>query len=134
MSKKPYEKAAEEFGHYAGQSPDDCTSHLSTMAELQVKLAAWQNRNFGPPQRTHLALGVCEEAGELAHSVLKAEQGIRGMDDREAFLAEAGDAIADCAVFLIQLSTLLRLDFETLLEATAGQVMARDWTGDAVPE
>lgn len=100
------------------------------LAALQGNLAAWQNRNFGAQPIVNQTLGVCEEAGELAHAVLKMEQAIRGMQDRSAFLEAAGDAIADCTVFLMQVATTLRLDFATLLVMTADRVMQRDFTKD----
>jgi NTP pyrophosphatase (non-canonical NTP hydrolase) len=84
-------------------------------------------KNFGQPSDEHLGLGACEEVGELAHSILKHAQGIRGMGDDDKYEAAAGDAIADTVIYLMQLCTSLRMDFETLVEETAKQVMKRDW-------
>lgn len=44
------------------------------------------------------ALGVCEEAGELAHAVLKYKQGIRGYD-RTKTREEVADAIGDIFIY-----------------------------------
>jgi NTP pyrophosphatase (non-canonical NTP hydrolase) len=68
---------------------------------LQKKLWDWQNRNFGPtgpyaPPR-HPFLGMCEEAGELVHSVLKMSQGIRGTT--EEHIDNIKDAIGDIMVY-----------------------------------
>ena len=100
------------------------------LQRLQRKLLEWQLENFKAgsewPASLHLfALGVAEEAGELAHAVLKRAQYIRGMQDEAAFLEAAGDAIADCAIFCIQACSALGLDFSTLLYLTAEEVMNR---------
>ena len=94
---------------------------------LQEKLAAWQGRNFGAATVEQMALGVSEEAGELSHAVLKHIQKIRGMEDMDAFREAAGDAIADCTIYLMQIATILRLDYLTLVQETARKVMERDW-------
>lgn len=60
----------------------------------QVLLARWQVRNFGAPNGEHLALGVCEEMGELAAA--------ESPDDID-------DAVGDVCVYACQLATLHRL-------------------------
>lgn len=97
------------------------------LSDLQVALARWQANEFGTSTHEHLALGVCEESGELAHAVLKHAQGIRGLGDPDAYREAAGDALADVAIYAIQLATALRLDFGALLLATAERVMERKW-------
>ena len=78
-------------------------------------------------------MGVAEEAGELCHAVLKHSQRIRNMGDPHAYREKAGDAIADTAIYLIQMATALRLDFGTLLAKVAEEVMKRNWNkGDGV--
>jgi NTP pyrophosphatase (non-canonical NTP hydrolase) len=94
---------------------------------LQARLVRWQVRNFGAVPIEQNCLGASEEVGELCHAVLKSLHGIRGFDDRDKLREAAGDAIADCVIFLMQASTCLRLDFETLLRLTAERVMQRDW-------
>ena len=139
----PYQAARAAFDNYAAL--DAPLLPIDRISALQVKLTRWQQRNFGGATAEHVALGAAEEAGELAeslgglqasigkvcHAVLKRAQRIRGMGDPEVFRAAAADAIADCAIYLIQLSTILRLDFWALLEATANEVMERDWVADA---
>lgn len=120
--------AKAKFDEYAVMDAPDLP--VGSWSALQVQLARWQRRNFGGADLKEQTLGVCEEAGELAHAVLKAAQGIRGLDARDQFLAEAGDAIADCTVYLMQVCTSLRLDFGTLLFGIAQHVMERDWKAD----
>lgn len=131
----PTQRAREVFDRYAGvDSPVKPSDALSSngnehwLSDLQVCLARWQVRNFGGATGEQIALGVCEEAGEIAHAVLKASQRIRGMADPDAVREAVGDGIADCAVYLMQLATLYRLDFGALVEGVAVEVMKRDWT------
>lgn len=138
MVTTPTQRAREVFGTYAGidapAKPSDALSGYDNphwLSDLQVELARWQSRNFGGATTEQAALGVCEEAGEIAHAVLKASQRIRGMGDPEAVREAVGDGIADCAVYLVQLATLYRLDFGALLEGVAHDVMKRDWTANA---
>jgi NTP pyrophosphatase (non-canonical NTP hydrolase) len=116
-------EAVEAFSVYAADA-DKATTPLSS---LQARLARWQNINFGAVGLEQQALGVAEESGELCHAVLKSMQKIRGFDDRDKLRDAAGDAIADCTIYLMQAATALRLDFETLLKLTAEKVMQRDW-------
>lgn len=125
----PVTKAREAFDGYAALD----APHLPlldgevNLSALQVQLYRWQVRNFGVPSELAILAGATEELGELAHALLKHHQGIRGMANREAMREAAGDAIADVVVYLIQLCTALRLDFGTLLEGTAIEVMERNW-------
>lgn len=131
MDKKtPVEQSLQIFHRYAGMgAPELPVDELGSfnVSALQVKLARWQNHNFGFQPAERQMLGVMEEVGELSHAILKNQQGIRGMDDQAAFKDAAGDAIADTVVYLIQLCTSLRLDFGTLLRETARDVMERNW-------
>lgn len=128
----PYEVARHAF--------DDQASGWTTairIGELQQLLGRWQERHFGEANLQQLTLGLCEEAGEAAHCVLKASQRIRGMT---AGVAEPliADALADVTIFAMQIATHLRLDFGSLLLETARQVLLRNWnenpeTGEAKP-
>lgn len=123
--------AKERFNGYAAFSPQDFEKlGDGTLARLQVELAAWQNRNFGAIPMWQPALGAGEEVGELQHAVLKHYQGIRGLDDRERLLAQASDSVGDAVVYLMQVCTALRLDFETVVRGTAMHVLKRDWVKD----
>lgn len=118
--------SADVFGEYAASKAGDIPEHCPWQ-KLQVELAAWQARNFGGATDEQMALGVAEEAGELCHSVLKHSQKIRGLADKQAYRAALGDALADIAIYAMQLATANRLDFETLVHETARKVMKREW-------
>jgi NTP pyrophosphatase (non-canonical NTP hydrolase) len=112
----------------------DLTEH-NVLASLQVNSQAWREHSFPTEHRTAplQALGVCEEAGELAHAVLKMEQGIRG--DRIQHMSEAADAVGDIVIYLAGLCTSLGLDLETCVRETWRGVAERDWSkhkGDGV--
>lgn len=76
-----------------------------------------------------MALGVCEEAGEVAHAMLKREQGVRGYDDDEYFHAQLRDAIGDTGVYLMELCEQMGWDFEAVLKETAQHVLDRNEQG-----
>ena len=99
------------------------------MRDLQRRLSEWQDRNFDPVEpgirALQLTLGVCEEAGELSHTILKRDQGIRGT--REEHDADARDAIADVVIYAMNLCSNEGWDFETIVRETAEKVMLRDW-------
>jgi NTP pyrophosphatase (non-canonical NTP hydrolase) len=94
---------------------------------LQSESQKWRQHSFPPEHRTASlqALGVCEEAGELAHAVLKMEQGIRGT--RDEHLMEAADAVGDIVIYLAGLSTSLGLDLERCVKSAWAQVAQRNW-------
>lgn len=149
----PVQKAREAFDKYAAMDAPELPEN--PISALQVKLVRWQTINFGVGSAELVTLGINEEIGELAeaiesaleplesvillmrikraagkisHAVLKNSQKIRGLADPDKFRELAGDAIADVAVFEIQLCTILRLDYWTLLAHTAAKVMERDFT------
>lgn len=96
-------------------------------ATRQQKLAEWQARELpcedDARQRLRLALGVAEEAGEVARCVLKGDQDIRG--GAEVWREKLGGEIGDVVVYLIQLATLNGLDFEECVEGAVCKVLAR---------
>ena len=102
------------------------------LAALQQRLFRWEVRNFGQGSLEHAALGVAEESGELCHAVLKHAQKIRGMGDIEVLREKAGDAVADIAIYAINLCSKLGLDFATLLRETSREVMKRQWKTNPV--
>jgi NTP pyrophosphatase (non-canonical NTP hydrolase) len=89
--------------------------------KLQKDSQEWREKSFPPEHRTAplQALGVCEEAGELAHAILKMEQGIRG--DTAAHMAEAIDAVGDIVIYLCGLCTTLGLNIERLHRLRLGR-------------
>ena len=95
------------------------------LTQLQNEQAAWAQRNFGTVSVDSQLLGVMEEVGELAHAVLKEEQGIRG--SREQHMADAADAIGDTVIYLCGVATCLGIDMEQAVTATWASVSQRDW-------
>ena len=121
----PVEAASNVFESYAHLN--DPLLPVNHMSSTQIKLARWQARNFGSATLQDLALGVCEEAGELAHAVLKHLQGIRGLKDPQIAKIKIADALADVCIYATQIATLLRIDFGENYIATVEQVLERDW-------
>lgn len=102
--------------------------HSESLSERwQQPLARWQDAELpcedAAKQRLRLALGVAEEAGEVARCVLKGDQDIRGGVD--AWRAKLGGEIGDVVIYLIQLATLNSLDFEECVEGAVCKVLAR---------
>ena len=91
---------------------------------LQDQLEEWTAHNFGAPPPFHAFLGVVEEVGELAHLILKQEQGIRTGEDHDE---KARDAVADIAIFLVNYCVLRGREFEDILFSTWEGVRQRDW-------
>lgn len=98
-----------------------------TFRELQDDVAQWSRHNFDDKP----LLGVTESVavfhcvGELAHAVLKREQGIRGSAaQREA--AER-DAVGDIVIYLADFCHRRGYDLDAIIQETWGQVRQRDW-------
>lgn len=96
----------------------------SALDALQEKILAWQKDNFPDTQEWELALGVCEEAGELAQCVLKLHRGMRQHEFDEARLK---DAVGDVTIFLIGLCGSRGWLLSDVLKSTSEKVLARDW-------
>lgn len=123
---------------------DHTPNELAGLNALQARHAEWATRNFGDKPLAHRGafLGVVEETGELmdalllpflvsrlgslGHSLLKADQNIRGT--REENDANAKDAVADITIFLMDLCNRKGWVLGDLLGETAARVHARDWT------
>ncbi len=95
------------------------------LRKIQAKHWEWAKKNFGKPPAHQPLLGALEELGELAHSHIKAEQGIRG--SKEDHDAAGIDAVADILLFLMQYCSIKGWDMQDLLEGTAKEVWERDW-------
>lgn len=95
---------------------------------LQKNSQAWREHSFPPEHRTAplQALGVCEEAGELAHAVLKMEQGIRG--SRSEHVIAAADAVGDIIIYLAGLCTSLNINLHSCVYKAWLEVANRDWS------
>lgn len=102
------------------------------ISNLQKRVGEWQNANFDPPnldpkqqKLLQLALGANEEAGELAHAVLKFTQGIRG--DSNKHFDDAKDAIGDIVIYLMNFCNELDWDFHSIIQETTDFVVKRNW-------
>jgi NTP pyrophosphatase (non-canonical NTP hydrolase) len=92
---------------------------------MQLEARAWRQKNFPEDTRTgvHQALGVCEEAGELAHHVLKDSQQIRGNEH----LAGIKDSVGDIVIYLSGLCDYYGIDLQSAVMDSWAQVKQRDW-------
>ncbi len=95
------------------------------LKQLQHEVHAWTLENFEPLDSVYSLLGVVEEVGELAHSVLKSKQGIRGTLIEHRFKQK--DAIGDIVIFLLDYCNKRGFDLEEILEETWNEVKQRDW-------
>jgi len=81
--------------------------------------------NFPKQTRLEIFAGMAEELGELAHHLLKRDQGIRGGDvDHEA---EIRDACADLVIFMMGLADLEGFVLMDVIEEAWVEVKDRDW-------
>ena len=107
---------------------------------LQELLFDWQCKNFPQEDLENLSkeelikmvkilqmtLGVCEEAGEVAHAVLKGTQKIReGRNGIDKNLV--ADGFGDIYVFGNQLLSFLEVKVQDALHETIKTVFKRDW-------
>lgn len=139
----PFEKSRIAFNKYAamgeGEFPDNPGSRLQV---LHYRWAQNKVPKHTLPAEVEGVLGMCEELGEvqdalnqlnkatgkLAHIVLNASQGRRGYDQYRQKLRELiADGLADHGIFAHHLATAMRLDYWTLVHATAMEVIERDW-------
>lgn len=96
------------------------------LPRLQDEAHAWRQKNF-PTTYTpmHQVLGVCEESGELAHAILKLEQGIRG--SAEEHLKAAKDACGDIIIFLTGVASAMDFSLQEAVDDAWTEVKYRDW-------
>jgi NTP pyrophosphatase (non-canonical NTP hydrolase) len=93
----------------------------------QKELEDWQFRNFG--NNTDPFKGMVEETGEMAHALLKFQQGIREhkYKDAKKLKEDIADAFGDIVIYGIQLMTAYDINAETSIETTIAKVLQRDW-------
>ena len=96
---------------------------MQSLSKLQRDVHEWKKRNFPNSGDLHQFLGLVEEVGELAHAILKSQQGIRGNDH----VAEAKDAVGDIMIFLLNLCSENGWDLREILIETWEDVAERDW-------
>ncbi len=108
------------------------TKREFTLADLQDLQGRWQEYNFGSQPSYRLLLGLTEEIGELSHSHLKSEQGIRRNEDH---LSKAQDAVGDIVIYLAGYCNARHAespgdgwdDLHGIVERTWNQVCKRNW-------
>lgn len=100
---------------------------MSALRRMQGEHSEWQRRNFAESATgANSYLGMVEEMGEMAHAMLKRNQGIRDIDDEKA-LDLIIDAHCDWIIFSFGLANDLGYDLESELERVWGKVRNRDW-------
>lgn len=98
---------------------------------IQSERAQWARYNFPHADAKEHALGICEEAGELAHAILKMNPGtvddtpIRGTEAK--LVEEAADALGDLLVYACGVATDLGLVLSECFQAAWDEVKDRDW-------
>ena len=108
---------------------------MSVIRQIQKEQREWSADNFpGRGENLKLGsswmplLGIIEEVGELAHSHLKHEQGIRGSDEKHTNAAK--DAVGDIVVFLLDYCSSRGWDFEDTVATVWAEVKERNWKKD----
>lgn len=96
----------------------------SGLDALQKRVVEWQSENFPGCQEWELALGVCEEGGELARSILKLHRKMRKLNADESSLR---DAIGDIVIFLFGICASRGWRMSVILQSTGEQVLKRKW-------
>ncbi len=103
---------------------------MSELREFQQEVNKWADRNF-PTAKPHMPLlGLAEEVGELSHSHLKGEQGIR--HTKVEIYKMKKDAVGDIMIFLANYCGLNNLDLQDCVEQTWAQVKERDWIANPI--
>lgn len=99
-------------------------------AQLQLEHYSWVQYNF--PEQLHDEnraldgfIGTVEELGELAASILKLRQGIRGT--KEEWKKKQKDAVGDIVIFLTSFCASNGLDLQECVEIAWSEVKERDW-------
>ena len=98
-----------------------------TLREIQYEQEVWSKNNFHDRRPYWAALGVCEEIGELAHTILKREQRIRVSESEDDINFLEMDAIGDIVIFLMEFCNQRGYDLQTIIETTWNTVRQRDW-------
>lgn len=96
---------------------------MKSLNEMQDEQYEWSMRNFGPQSAMLPLLGVVEELGELAHAVLKREQGIR---KDENHLHNEKDAIGDVCIYLMDYCNRRGFNLLQIVNTAWEEVRERD--------
>lgn len=93
---------------------------------LQLEVGEWSRKNFPNNRQDNPFYGVVEEVGELAHALLKQDQGIRGTFEEHT--NDAKDAVGDILVYLADFCERRNWSMQEIVEEVWGKVKQRDWT------
>lgn len=101
------------------------------LTEVQDKLWSWQITQF-PEEvikilRLELALGMNEEAGEVAHAILKRSQNIREGTDINKIEELVADGVSDALIYGMNLCSTFNINFEEVFVKTVESVLKRNW-------
>lgn len=98
--------------------------------EYQKRLKDWQILHFGSSPPEWLTVGMMEELGEMAHTLLKYQQGIREHREKdvEKFKKQLADDFGDVVVYGMQVLTHFGINAEDAMRDTFEHVLKRDWT------
>lgn len=127
----------EDLRHWlAARTMEQPTSEEFSLDNLQDELAPWVEKNFPHTYPAGVLpyrplLGIVEEVGELAHSHLKQEQGIRGTPEEHETAGK--DALADIFVYMCDYATQRGWDVHETVEHVWRKVVSkRDWTQNKI--
>jgi NTP pyrophosphatase (non-canonical NTP hydrolase)/plasmid maintenance system antidote protein VapI len=110
--------------------PGTLADKTLNLYELQLEHLEWASHNFPDNDKVNPILGVCEEAGELAHAVLKMRQNIRGSEQEHR--EEIEDAIGDICIYLLDVCNKYGFNLERVIRKTWNEVKQRDWKKNPV--
>lgn len=106
---------------------------MINLTHIQKLLSRWRKKNFPyrrlkkkEIQALQMATGMAEEAGEVAHYVLKATHGIRGGQnglDKQ----KIADGVIDSFTYGLGLLDVIGVNAEKALKEVIGEVLKRDW-------
>jgi NTP pyrophosphatase (non-canonical NTP hydrolase) len=96
-----------------------------TLRLVQAEHRVWIMQNFPGETKWQAFVGMAEELGEIAHHLLKREQGIRGEGVDHA--AEIRDGCADLVIFMMTLADNEGFDLMDAINEAWDQVKKRDW-------
>jgi NTP pyrophosphatase (non-canonical NTP hydrolase) len=103
----------------------DSGAEWAALDELQRRVLKWQNLNFPDCAEWELALGVAEEAGEVADYVLKSHRHIRAQEFPEERLK---DAVGDLIIYLFGICEAHDWLLSEIANGTVDKVLTRNWT------
>jgi NTP pyrophosphatase (non-canonical NTP hydrolase) len=110
-----------DIKRWVGEEVGDNLIHI-----YQLEVQEWARKHFNPDSKNCL-LGLVEEVGELAHSVLKLDQKIRTDEDHKAKII---DAVGDIFVYLMDFCNCRGIRADKAIDSTWNKVKKRDWSKD----